>query len=202
MKNENVDTDAIVDLQLQALQRLDTIIPSVSIHSSESRCLAVMSCHVMSFLLRQTNMKHETRNTKQELLLTSHLINLPSQNLEWVSYARCWGMHSLLNLSLPLLKWNMYQYDNMTVVGLLMMSQFPVSRRVWFSVLLFSKKEKQYRTLPYSIKYRTVLYVIRYQSFPSTDHVAINNYYVLFPSLFFSSLFWWHIWISKGRAPK
>ena len=62
MKNENVDTDAIVDLQQQALQRLDTI-PSVSIHSSESRCLAVMSCHVMSFLLRQTNMKHETRTS-------------------------------------------------------------------------------------------------------------------------------------------
>lgn len=57
MKNENVDTDAIVDLQQQALQRLDTI-PSVSIHSSESRCLAVMSCHVIS---SSTN-KHETRN--------------------------------------------------------------------------------------------------------------------------------------------
>ena len=99
MKNENVDTDAIVDLQQQALQRLDTI-PSVSIHSSESRCLAVMSCHVMSchfFFDKQT------WNTKRELLLTSHLINLPSQNLEWVSYARCWGTHSLLNLSLPLL---------------------------------------------------------------------------------------------------
>ena len=68
---------------------------TICIHSSESRCLAVMSCHFF--------FDKQTWNTKRELLLTSHLINLPSQNLEWVSYARCWGTHSLLNLSLPLL---------------------------------------------------------------------------------------------------
>ena len=108
-------------------------------------CCHVMSCHVIS---SSTN-KHETRNTKQEVLLTFHLINLPSQNLEWVSYARCWGMHSLLNLSLPLLKWNMYQYDNMTVVGLLVVDDVPVScfqESLVFGFVIFKKRE----TIPYT----------------------------------------------------